>query len=119
MSSNSVLLTLDLASEEALRIVAQRLSRAGLRPLRTFDLQGARLAAGDCLCPRHGTAACDCRLVVLLVYGGGSTPATLLLHSNDGRTWLSMIDNPSQAPDAGLALHIGRALRNNTSEEGL
>jgi hypothetical protein len=49
-------------------------------------------------------------MVVLLVYGSASEPVTLLLHGNDGQTWLSIADNPRQKADAKLITTIRQAL---------
>jgi hypothetical protein len=69
--------------------VRESLSRAGLRVVPTFDLQVARLAHSDCSCPHHGTEQCSCQLMVLLIYGKQEEPATLILHGQDEKTWIS------------------------------
>src|SRR6266540_2342627 len=69
--------------------VRARLSRARLRVVQTFDLQIARLAHPDCSCPHHGTEQCSCQLVILLIYGKQEEPATLVIHGQDEKTWLS------------------------------
>jgi hypothetical protein len=56
----------------------------------TFDLQVARSAHPECPCPHHGTNKCNCQLVVLLVYGKSEDPATLVIHGQDGKTWISL-----------------------------
>ena len=70
--------------------VRQRLTQAGFRVVPTFDLQVARLAHPDCSCPHHGTDQCTCQMVILLVYGKHENPATLVIHGQDGKTWLSL-----------------------------
>ena len=87
------------------------LSRQGLRVLQTFDLRDARLGIADCPCPHHGTTHCDCQMVVLLVYGQGALPATLILHGNDGQSWLSLVNTPAQLADASLRAAIEHALQ--------
>ena len=87
------------------------LSRRGLKVLQTFDLRDARLGIADCPCPHHGTTRCDCQMVVLLVYGQGTQPATLILHGNDGQSWLSLVNAPAQQVDASLRATIERALQ--------
>jgi hypothetical protein len=62
----------------------------------TFDLQEARHAHTDCTCPHHGTEQCSCQLVVILVYGHGPRPATLIAHGHEGKTWFSFVDTPQQ-----------------------
>lgn len=97
------MLTLDCLSEEAMRWTADALAQADLQVLASFDLRVARAAHTDCACPHHGTAACDCQMVVLLVYGRDGGPATLVLHGRDGRTHLSMADASGQRPPPKLA----------------
>ena len=110
MTSTSPFLAIDSPCEKALQWTRQQLLQAGLRPMQTFDLQTARLGLHDCSCPNHGTEACDCQLVVLLVYGEAAEPATLVLHSNDGKTWVTFPDNPLDRADIKLANRIRRAL---------
>jgi hypothetical protein len=119
--TTSPFLTVDLSCDTALQMAKQKFSLAGLRALQTFDLHAARLALHDCPCPHHGTENCDCQMVVLLIYGGtaevstlptvvNTSPATLILHGNDGHTWFSMADTPSQPVDKTLIASIQQAL---------
>ncbi|MEW5939676.1 MAG: hypothetical protein AB1750_08450 [Chloroflexota bacterium] len=108
--SASHFLTLDSSCDEALQLAKRRLSLAGLRALQTFDLHAARHALHDCPCPNHGTQDCDCQMVILMVYGETAEPATLILHGNDGRTWFSIADSPSQRADRKLIANIQRSL---------
>ena len=103
-------LTVDLSCDRALQMTKRKLSRAGLRALQTFDLHTARAGLHECACPNHGTEDCDCQMVVLLVYGNVEQPITLFLHGNDGRTWLSIADNPPQQVDSKLLAQIQQAL---------
>ena len=112
MNSISPFLSIDSPCKNALPWIRQQLLQAGLRPTQTFDLQTARLGLQDCSCPNHGTEACDCQLVVLLVYGEVAEPATLILHGNDGKTWLTFSDNPLYRADLNLVNSIRRALEN-------
>ncbi|MFH1906685.1 MAG: hypothetical protein ABIL11_04750 [Chloroflexota bacterium] len=57
--------------------------------------------------------ACDCQMVVLLVYGSAPEPATLILHGNDGQTWLSLVNTPAQHADPSLQSSIEQALEAN------
>ncbi len=95
---------------EALQWTNKQLQKAGLRPVQTFDLSAARNALHECACPNHGTEACDCQMVIVLVYGDIPEPLTLILHGNNGQTWLSIVDNPCQGLDAKLSAEIRRAL---------
>jgi hypothetical protein len=82
-------LTVNYSCDRTLQWTNQRLQQAGLRSVQTFDLHTARTGSHDCQCPNHGTEACDCQMIVLLVYGDTVEPVTLILHGNDGQTWLS------------------------------
>ena len=110
MSDNSPFLSIVQSYDEALAWVTLRLSSAGLRVMRTFDLQAARHTHTDCPCPHHGTEQCDCQMVVLLVYGGDSRPISMVAHSFDGRTWFSLVDTPQQRADPRLEAAILQAL---------
>lgn len=92
--------------DEASNWVTGRLEAAALRVYRSFDLRSARNASSTCACPYHGTAACDCQMVVLLVYDKQGAPATVVLHGHQGQTWMMLAD----APDAELATTIEDAL---------
>ncbi len=107
------LLSINHHSDEALQWTKNQLAQAGLRPIQTFDLHAARLAMHDCPCPNHGTEECDCQLVVLLVYGKAPDPATLILHGNNGQTWVSIANDPQQRANAKLIHSIQQALETN------
>jgi hypothetical protein len=97
----------------AMQWVKEKIVQAGLRPVQTFDLHTARLALHDCPCPNHGMADCDCQMVILLVYGNTPEPITLILHGNDGQTWLSFADGLRQGFDSKLLTAIRQALDTN------
>jgi hypothetical protein len=88
--------------EIAIEQITQQIRHLGLQVTLTFDLQEARHAHADCTCPHHGTQQCDCQLVVILVYGHGSRPATLIAHGHEGKTWFSFVDTPLP--------HIGQSM---------
>ena len=90
--NTSPFLSIHYPCDQALAWTKEQLSRVGLRPVQTFDLHTARAAYHDCSCPNHETERCDCQMVVLLVYGDLIEPVTLILHGNDGKTWLSFGD---------------------------
>jgi len=109
----SPFLSINHPCDEALQWARKQLVQADLRPIQTFDLHTARLAMHDCSCPNHGTEECDCQMVVLLVYGKAPDPATLILHGNDGQTWVSIANDPQQRANAKLIHSIQRALETN------
>ena len=106
----SPFLSVNHPCDQALRWTREQLSQAGLRPVQTFDLYTARAGSCECPCPNHGTNECDCQLVIMLVYGKAEEPVTLILHGNDGQTWLSIADNPRQRSDTKLPAEIRQAL---------
>jgi hypothetical protein len=116
MNILSPFLTLNYSCDEALQWLSRNLKLSGLRVMRTFDLHDARQGLEDCPCPHHGTSECDCQMIVLLVYGETSEPATLILHGNDGQTWLSLVDNPSQHTDPSIQLLIKQVFQKNPTE---
>lgn len=102
MNRSTYLLTLKLDSDQAVENVSRRLFGNGLQVVRSFDLQAARSTHTDCTCPNHGTAECDCQMVVLLVYDKQGEPLTLVAHSQDGCTQFELVDNPQQRPQLVL-----------------
>ncbi len=108
MINTAPFLVLEQPYDQALDWVTRRIGSQGLQVVATFDLQVAREAHGDCPCPHHGTEACDCRLNVMLVYGIGSGPVSLIAHGYDGKTWFSLIDTPQQPADQDLEAMIRR-----------
>ncbi len=111
--NNSPFLSINHPCDEALQWTKQQLSQASLRVVQTFDLHTARLALHDCPCPNHGTEECDCQMVVLLVYGKVAEPATLILHGNDGQTWVSIANDSQQRANEKLIHSIQQALETN------
>ena len=110
MSENSPFLILKQPCGEAIDWVIRQISAAGLEVVRTFDLQVARHEHAGCTCPNHGTAECDCQMVVLLVYDHTRQPLTLVGHGHDAQTWLSVIDTPQQHASPHLEGAVRRAL---------
>jgi hypothetical protein len=106
----SPFLSVNHPCNEALQWTNQQLKKAGLRSVQTFDLYAARVGMHDCPCPNHGTNECDCQMVILLVYGKAEEPVTLILHGNDGQTWLSIAEGPRQRSDTKLPAEIRQAL---------
>ena len=106
----STFLSINHPCDEALQWTNKQLSQAGLRPVQTFDLHAARVGLHDCPCPNHGAEECDCQMVVLLVYGKTSEPVTLILHGNDGQTWISIAEDARQRADTKLLAVIQQSL---------
>src|SRR6266545_7630307 len=90
MSTLLPFLTLNQTFDQGEDWVRETLTNGGFRVVPTFDLQIARLAHPECECPNHGTEECSCQMVILLVYGKQEDPATLVMHGQDGKTWISL-----------------------------
>ena len=103
------LLALNQPSVDAVNRFARLLAQAGLHVSRSFDLRAALAADTPCTCPHHA-GNCDCDMVVLLVYGTEQRPATIVAHSHNGRTWLSLADSPEERPSPELTSQIKAAL---------
>ncbi len=116
MNMLSPFLTLNCSCDEALQWSSQNLTQNGLRVMQTFDLHTARHVLEDYPCPHHGTSECDCQMVVLLVYGKAEGPVALILHGNDGQTWLSLVDNSLQNSNASVRSTIEKVLQQNSTE---
>lgn len=96
--------------EIAIEQIMQQIRLLGFQVTLTFDLQEARHAHAECSCPHHGTEQCDCQLVVLLVYGHGPKPATLVAHGHEGKTWFSFVDAPQQHAGQSMETLLLRTL---------
>ncbi len=110
MSALIPFLALDQTCGQVQAWVNRQLTYAGFRVAQTFDLQVARLAHPDCPCPHHGTGNCDCQMLVLLIYQKKGNPVTLVLHGQDGRTWLSLVNPTGQRANPHLEATIRRIL---------
>lgn len=110
----SPFLSVDYPCDQVLAWTREQLLKAGLRPVQTFDLLAARAAFHDCSCPNHGTDKCDCQMVVLLVYGNVIEPVTLIIHGNDGQSWLSFGNGLVQHTDEVIRSTIERILQSDT-----
>ncbi|NJC96265.1 MAG: hypothetical protein FIB03_08005 [Anaerolineae bacterium] len=84
--TTSSFLIVDLPCDMALQAAKKKLLQGGLRALQTFDLHTARHTQQDCPCPHHGTADCDCQMVVLMDNGESAEPDPLIQHGSDGQT---------------------------------
>ena len=110
MTVLSPFLSINSSCDQTLQVTRAKLSEAGLSAVQTFNLNTARLGLHNCCCPNHGTEACDCQMIVLLVYGGVAEPATVILHGNNGQTWVSIADSAVQQRDAKLVGRIRNIL---------
>lgn len=110
MSALVPFLALDQTCDQVQAWVKGQLTGAGFRVVQTFDLHVARLAHSEYPCPHHRTADCNCQMIVLLIYQKKSDPVTLVIHGQDGRTWLSLVNPTGQRSNQHLETAIRRAL---------
>ena len=96
------LFTLIGSGNEVAALATTALLRAGLKVVRSFDLNSARAVHAECNCPHHGTALCDCHLIMLLVYGEEDAPVTMSIHGRDGYAQLVLVDDLAQRPSPKL-----------------
>lgn len=103
------LLTINRTGSETIQWVTTSLMQAGLQVSQSFDLRSVRDTLTACTC-EHQADTCDCDMAILLVYGTASSPATLMVHSRNGRSWLSLIDTFEQRPPALLEKTIWQTI---------
>lgn len=92
LNQNRPILYLQQPWDYAVPYFVERIQQSGLQVIRTFDLHETRVTEKTCTCPNHGTEKCDCQMVVLLVYGKESQPASLVAHGHNGQTWFSLVE---------------------------
>lgn len=93
INQSQSLMYLSQPCSETVQWAIGRLNQGGLQVLQTFDFEGARGIEPSCTCAYHGTDRCDCQMVVLLVYGKGSQPVSLMVHGHDGKAWVSLVES--------------------------
>ena len=112
MDAKSQFVVLGQSCDLAIDWVTHQCSRAGLKVFRTFDLHTTQNPEGSCSCPLHGTDPCDCQMAVLLVYGDGTQPVSIVAHGYDNQTWFTITDTPQQRADPRVvALIRGAVIR--------
>lgn len=112
MSAAAPFLILNSDCDHATCWFANQMQDADLTLLRTFNSNDVHPDPGtDCLCPYHGTADCNCQILIFLVYQKGHvSPVTLIIHGYDHYTMFYLVDNPQQRADPGLEAAIRHAL---------
>lgn len=113
MLSTNTLLTLRMDGETATKSLTEALEGAGLQIVPSFDLQTARATQTNCTCPYHGTEQCNCQMVVLLIYPQFGEHVTLVIHSHNEQTHISLVDNPQQQPNTEIVNLILETLSDN------
>ncbi len=106
----TLLFSIDQDCEQFAREVGEQLKGSALQVVRSFDLQVARTAHPGYACPHHGADACTCQLIVLLVYSREGLPATLMIHGQDERNWVFLVDRPEQRSEAHQETSVLRTL---------
>jgi len=116
MSTLFPFLVFEKTCSQVLTLVNEELTGAGFRTVQTFNLHTARLAHLECQCPHHGTSDCSCQMVILLVYGKQEDPATLIIHSQDEKTGVSLSSPVSEHATQNLGSAIRRVLVSQISD---
>lgn len=104
----------DLSCNEAVVALTQTLHDVGLQTIVSFDSRTMRMEKTAVIppCPHHPDIACDCHMIILLVYDGQSKPITLLAHGQNGKAWITIARQAGQ-PQAALEKRINRAIAAN------
>ena len=110
MLSTNTLLTINKDGKATTRDLTETLAQAGLQIVLSFDLQTARATQTNCTCPYHGTEQCNCQMLVLLIYPQIGEHVTLVIHSHNEQTQISLVDNPQQRPNPELVNLISETL---------
>lgn len=110
MLSTNTLLTINKDGKATTRDLTETLAQAGLQIVPSFDLQTARATQTNCTCPYHGTEQCNCQMLVLLIYPQIGEHVTLVIHSHNEQTQISLVDNPQQRPNPELVNLISETL---------
>ncbi|NOX61712.1 MAG: hypothetical protein GXP42_07185 [Chloroflexi bacterium] len=111
-------LKLPLSSEQAVQWATRCIAMAGLRVLRSFDLQSTRALNEYCSCPYHGAEDCSCQMVVLLVYGQQpGEPATLIIHGHDDQSWLALARVSDSKASNGVNQRLAHVLEEQFMNE--
>ena len=110
MSDSNPFLVLDQPCSSAIPWVVSRVEQAGLNVLRTFDLLAASHQSTNCPYADYDKDQNGWQMVVMLVYGEYNQQVSLVVQSQSGRTWLSLVDTPQQRADPRLESVIRQAL---------
>lgn len=111
MVTNTHLISLASSYETVIPLLIQQLISHGMVVRQSFDLQTAMSVHTGCTCPHHGNKDCDCQIAVLLVYGEDQGPVSLVVHSQDGTTYLSIGENPIEEGTGLLIEVINQVIR--------
>lgn len=106
----SLFVSVSRSCSETVAWLQQRLWEDGLEVTQVVDASRARLAMEGYSCPHHGTEACDCKTIVLVVHGRSRFPASLILHGSNGHTWVSLAERAEGNADPSTVAIIQRAL---------
>jgi uncharacterized glyoxalase superfamily protein PhnB len=111
MNAVSPFLVIDSNCYDAVEWLKNQLANAHLTLLRTFDSNDVSVSHSECHCPHHGANACNCQVMVFMVYKKGhSSPLSLVVHGYDGSTLLYVVDTPQQRANPNIEASIRNAL---------
>ena len=100
--------------QECIQSLTAHLKAQGLQVEHSFDLQSARRAHPECGCPHHGQDACNCQMVVLLVYGEGERPVSIVIHGDNQGTDFILEKTPGTVTNSHLESLILKIIVNET-----
>ena len=90
-------------SRDVIQDMTAALAQRGLTVVRSFDLRAAGAGSAACACQDHTNPACECQLVVLLVYGRAGEPLSMVVTGYGGRTHLQIVQDATVRPDPRVA----------------
>ncbi len=90
--------------------VSLRLAAEGLRAAPTFELDSACATFTDEICPHTGSEPCNCKLIVLMVYGPAVHPVSLVFHGGNEETEVFMEVDLTRSRDLDFEYRIQQAL---------
>lgn len=97
----------------SIKMIKTALESVGLRVLVSFDSRQTQANNTNINCPHHGTAVCDCRIVVLLVYGTEGRPASVVVYGQAEEMRVSLIYPPGLRPSLTLQNQIKATLNSS------
>lgn len=100
----------DLPCEQTVAQVYRALRAAGFEVAQSFDLRSAHIPVTDSAYQSHGLTSCDCHYNVLLIYGQGGVPQTLVVHGQGDRCWIVLATDPETCAVTDMTAEIALAL---------
>ncbi len=93
--------------------IVEEVEKAGMQTLRSFDLDTVRSTRQGFCCPIHGTNACSCHMVILLILLREHGSLTLILEGSDQQTSIYLdtgLGVIEEQVDPSLTIALTRAI---------